>query len=640
MKTSTAFPHIFSPFTLKGLTLRNRIAISGHFAGWWVEDDMPGERFARYVEERAKGGVGLFVIGATSPETGSGWMTNVSDAIIPRYRMAVEAGHKHGAAVFAQLCHPGFRPLPGVPIVAPPLTAPGVPSSPPGERPLPTTEKLQELIAAFGAAAGRAAEGGADGLEVHSHESFLHAQMLNPLWNTRTDEYGGSLENRMRFLVETLEAMRKAIGPDLPLGVRLKLDDMAQRGMTLEEYIEVAQRLEAGGWVDYILFTGGDGRFHHGPMPRPDGEWVPLLKQMRAAIKLPMMHAGRITTPEMAEQVLADGDVDVVCMTKTHICDPHFTLKVAENRLEDIRYCTRCLQCCHGAMDRMTCVYNPFTSRERDWAELVPAAKPKRVVIVGGGPAGMECAITASQRGHEVIVLERSGRVGGQVWYGASSPLRQHWGRIADFYERQRQKNAFEVRINMEADAETIVSLQPDTVVIATGSRPKRMEIPGGPPAFNVHEALTGACDDARQVVVYDNEGFNRPGVVADYLSSRGITVHYVSPQTRLMIVGDGMMLEEMTVRLQERGVAFSLAEAIVGWEEPGVLRLSNLLHPNERLLYDVDAVVAAVGSESVSSLAEELKGRVPEIHVIGDAVEPKNVEVATMHGATLARAL
>jgi 2,4-dienoyl-CoA reductase (NADPH2) len=209
----------------------------------------------------------------------------------------------------------------------------------------------------------------------------------------------------MGFLVVTLQAMRVGIGADMPVGSSVKLDDMAQRGMTLEEYIEAARRLEAGQFVDYILFTGGDGRFHHGPMPRPEGEWVPLVKQMRAAVSLPLMHAGRITTPEMAEQVLAEGDVDVVIMTKTHICDPHFTRKVYENRLDDIRFCTRCLQCCHGAMDRMTCVYNPATSREREWIPMVPAARRKRVVIVGAGPAGMECALNAAQRGLVVIVL-------------------------------------------------------------------------------------------------------------------------------------------------------------------------------------------------------------------------------------------
>jgi 2,4-dienoyl-CoA reductase-like NADH-dependent reductase (Old Yellow Enzyme family)/thioredoxin reductase len=636
------FPHIFQPFQLKNLTIRNRIMVSGHFAGWWVDNGLPSDSFVDYVEERAKGGVGLFVIGATSPEPGSGWMENLSDAIIPRYRKLADAGHRHGTAIIAQLCHPGYGPLPGVPVYAPAMTSPLVVPPKPPVRYIPTRGDLHRLIANFGAAAGRASMGGVDGVELHSHESFLHAQMLNPLWNTREDEYGGSLENRMRFLIETLQAMRAAMGNELPLGVRLKMDDMAQRGMTQDEYIAVAKHLEAANLVDYILFTGGDGRFHHGPMPRPEGEWIPLVKQMRQALTLPLMHAGRITTPEMAEQMLAEGDVDMVCMTKTHICDPHFTRKVWENRLDDIRYCTRCLQSCHGNGAGMTCVYNPVTKRETQWAELLPAEQPKRVVIVGAGPAGMQCAMDAAERGHEVIVLEKGGRVGGQVWYGAASPLRKSWARIAEFYTRQCRKGTFRVELNTVADADGILDLKPDVVVIACGSSPKRLTIAGegGNQSFTVHEALNGKADAAQTVVIYDAEGFNRPGVVADYFSAQGKTVHYLSPQDRLRIAGDLLMLEEMTTRLLERGVQFGLAEEIVGWDTPGVLRLRNTIDGTERLLMNVDAVVAAVGSQSNNGLFAELTGRVPELHLIGDAKLPATVEQATVDGGQIARML
>ncbi len=636
------YPHIFRPFTIKSMTVQNRIMVSGHFAGWWVgEDGLPNDRFVDYVEERAKGGVGLFVIGATSPEPGSGWMENLSDAILPRYQKIADAGHRHGTAIIAQLCHPGYGPLPGTPVYAPGLAAPGVPKPDHGNRYIPTIDDLRRLIDNFGEAAGRAAKTDIDGVELHSHESFLHAQMLNPLWNTREDEYGGSLQNRMRFLIETLQAMRSEMGSDKPLGVRLKMDDMAQRGMTQDEYIEVAQHLEAEKLADYLLFTGGDGRFHHGPMPRPEGEWIPLVKRMRAALALPLMHAGRITTPEMAEQVLSEGDVDLVCMTKTHICDPHFTRKVAENRLVDIRFCTRCLQSCHGNGAGMTCVYNPVTKRETTWAVLIPVAVKKRIVVIGGGPAGMECAMTAAQRGHEVIVLEKSSRLGGQIWYGAASPLRQSWARIADYYARQSRKGDFETRLNTNADAETVLALKPDAVVIATGSRPKRLEILNGTSALTVHEALDGKADTARTVVIYDNEGFNRPGVAADYLSAReGKTVIYMSPMHRLTIKGDLLMLEEMTARLQERGVTFALAEEIVGWESAGTLRLRNTLDHSERLLSGIEAIVAGIGSEPINLLAAALRGKVPELHVIGDANEPLTVEQATVDGGTVARFL
>ncbi len=632
------FPHLFQPFILKGVTLRNRVAVSAHFAGWWVDNGLPSRAFADYLEERAKGGTGLFVIGATSPEPGSGWMENLSDAIIPRYRMLVEAGHRHGTAVFAQLCHPGFRPLPGTPIIAPPPGRKDAPSSN-AVKPEPTRDDLHRLVRAFGDAAGRAAQGGVDGLELHSHESFLHAQFLNPLWNTRSDEYGGSLENRMRFLIETLQAMRAAIGPDLPLGVRLKLDDMAQRGMSAEEYQIAVQRLEALELVDYLNVTGGDGRFHHGPMPRPEGEWIPLVGQLRAGTRLTLMHAGRISTPEMAEQALALNAVDVVCMTKTHICDPHFTRKVFENRLDDIRYCTRCLQSCHGKMHEMTCVYNPVTSREAEWATLQPAAPKRRVVIVGGGPAGMEAALVASGRGHDVTVIERNWRVGGQVWYGAASPMRRNWRRIGEFYDRQSRKGEFRILLNCGATVENVLGFQPDVVVIATGSRPKRLEIPGGPSAMTVHEALEGKADNARHVVLFDEERGNRPLVAADYLSSRAIEVDFITSFPEVGRGVEGMMLEEMAVRLEERGVRFSGRETLVGWEGERRLRVRDVETADERILDGVDAVVATIGSDSVSDLAEQLRGRVG-VHVIGDASEPRTVEAATYEGGRIGRLL
>jgi 2,4-dienoyl-CoA reductase-like NADH-dependent reductase (Old Yellow Enzyme family)/thioredoxin reductase len=633
------FPHLFRPYDLKGVELRNRVAISGHFAGWWVgPGGLPSDAFVAYLEERAKGGVGLFTIGATSPEPGSGWMQNLDDAIIPRYRLLAEAGHRHGTKVFAQLCHPGFKPLPGIPIIEPP---PAI--HPPAQQvphpPVPV-ERLHDLVRAFGAAAGRGAVGGVDGVELHSHESFLHAELLNPYWNHREDEYGGSLENRMRFLVETLQAMRAAIGQKLPLGVRLKLDDIVQRGMGPEDYRECVRRLEAQRLVDYVVFTGGDGRFHHGPMPRPEGEWLPLVREMRRATRLTIMHAGRITTPEMAEKALAENLLDVVCMTKTHICDPHFTRKVFENRLDDIRYCTRCLQVCHGKMHVMSCVYNPFTKRELEWGDLKPAATKRKIVIVGAGPAGMEAAWNAGMRGHEVIVFEQSPRVGGQVWVGAASPLRKSWARIAEFYERQSRKGLFKVLLNTKATKEAVLALHPDVVIIATGSVPKRLEIAGGKPAITVHELVENGPGDAKRAVVFDQEGFNRALVAADLLSSRGVLVEFVTPSPSVGPKVESMMIDEMAHQLIGRHVSFHPGCELVGWDGQNALRIRQVETHAETALPEIDLVVALAGSTSVATLADDLRGAVKELHVIGDALDPQTVEEATVAGATLGRAL
>jgi 2,4-dienoyl-CoA reductase-like NADH-dependent reductase (Old Yellow Enzyme family)/NADPH-dependent 2,4-dienoyl-CoA reductase/sulfur reductase-like enzyme len=638
----STYPHLFQPFTLNGVTLRNRVAISGHLAGWYIgPGGLPSDELAAYIVERGRGGVGLFVIGSNVPAPGYDWIENTSDAIIPRYRAIADAAHPTGIKVFAQLCHPGFFPLPGPPRVTPPPRAtPTIATSRGPVRETPTIAQLHELIAAHGAAARRVRDGGLDGVELHAHEFFLHAQLLSPVWNERDDEYGGSFENRLRFLIETLQAMRTAVGRDYVVGVRLKAADMLDGGMDAEEYCEVLRRLESPNLIDYVNLSGGDAHFHHGPMPRPEGEWIDLIRMHRAATRLAIMHAGRLSNAELAEHALAEGVIDIAVMTKTHIADPHFTRKVFEGRTDDIRFCTRCLQSCHGNLWKMTCVYNPLTGREREWATILPAPAPKRVVVVGAGPAGMEAALTAAQRGHHVTVIERAGRIGGQIWAGAASPLRRPWARIAEFYTRQAAKGAFTVRLGVDATAETVLAESPDAVVIATGSRPLRFELPGGPPALTVYEALAGAADSAAKVVIFDREGFSRPFVVADLLSSRGAEVIFLTALAEVGPLFDGHMRDEMIQQLRARGVTFTAGVAPVGWIGAGMLLVRDTGTAEEQVIDGVDALVATVGSASVDELAGALRGRVPELYVIGDANAPQTVEQATYQGARIGRLL
>ena len=633
------FPNLFRPVQIGSATLKNRIAVSAHHAGWWVDDGLPSEQMVAYLEERTKGDVGLFVIGSTVPEAGFDWLENTSDAIIPRYKALADAGHRHGMGVFAQLVHPGYGPFYKLILSNPP-------STPQRNRGLLVRDGASRRsricieLPALSRTQRRAVQGGVDGIELHAHEHFLHAQLLHPVWNTRKDEYGGSLENRMRYIAETLQLLRDAVGPRFPLGVRLKVDDRVEGGMKTADYIQMISALEARGLIDYLSLTGGDGRFHHGPMPRPEGEWLPFVREVRAKTKLPVMHAGRITTPEMAEMALAEGWLDVVCLTKSHICDPHFSRKVRENRLHEIRYCTRCLQSCLGNIAHLTCVYNPVTSRETEWAHLNPSPRRRRVIVIGAGPAGMETALTAARRGHDVIVLEREFRVGGQIWPGAASPLRKNWSRIAEFYQRMSEINLFRVRLNTNATPEFVLGLQPDAVVVATGSRPVRLENFTGMPAFTVHEALSGTLQTARRVVIFDREGFNRALVVADFLSSKGIAVNFVTPMLEVCPLVELMMREEMIDHLTRRGTLFSCAVNIVGWEETGALRCRSTLTGEENVLRGIDAVVAAIGSTSNAELATALRGRVEELHVIGDANLPQTVEHATYQGARIGRLL
>jgi len=636
----TPFAHLLTPFDVGKVKLRNRVVVSAHFAGWFVDNGLPSEDYAAYIAHRAAGGLGLFMVGGTAPtwHGGPDWIHNSSDAIIPKYRMLADAAHQHGCKLFAQVLHvhddlpaePGERIRVGMHA--------GLHRSPRRKPwpPMRTMGELKEIARLTGDAAGRAVAGGADGVELHAHENFLFAQFLSRRSNKRSDAYGGSLENRMRFMVEALEQMRKAVGDDVPVGVRLKADDHEPGGVSAEEYLEVIAKIEATGLVDYLSLTVGDGGLHHGPMSRPDGEWLPLVSRIRSATNLPVMHAGRVTTPQMAEQALIDGAADLICLTKSHIADGEFTRKLYENRPEDIRLCTRCLQQCIGQMEQMSCVYNPVVGRERQWVTLTKSVQRKRILIIGGGPAGLEAARVSVERGHEVTVWEAGKQLCGTIRLAASVPSRKLWGRIADYYEHTAERGDFTVETGQRATLHNVLDFGADEIIIATGARPKSLPILN---AVTPSQVIGNPPSNAKAAVVADLRGDIQALLAAEVLCDRGVQVVFLKPDWHSSHRAEAMSREHMESSLRERGVEF-LEDAAVSAVRGDRAYLRDRWDVNPRIVEACDVVVVSDGAVSENKLAGELAAAGVQLHLIGDAARPGGVYDATVQANALARSL
>lgn len=646
----TDYPNIFSPLTIKGMTLRNRICSTGHMASWMHRNGMPNDRCRAYFEERARGGIALVTLGATSIREGDhpAYFRNIDDRFIAAYRTLTQAVHRHGAKFIAQFCPRGAQvhlsefcePMPSAPVAR---VVPGVINQPilASEHVASwSSEDLEDLAACCGRAAWRARAGGVDGVELHAHQHHLFSQFLSPACNRRDDAYGGSFNGRARLLVDALTAMRQAVGKDFVVGVRLKAHDMHPRGSDEQGCVRLIELLQSQGLIDYVSLTVGGAVHHTGSLYMQEAAELERVACVRRAIDLPVFHAGGIVTPEVAEAALADGCLDVVGITKGHFADPHFVNKLRAGRREEIRLCIRCQFCCDGGEGSVGCIYNPVTGREDDWAMPAPAPVRRRVVIVGAGPAGMEAAITASQRGHDVTVLEKSDRVGGQVNLAGAAPLRRGFSTIAAFYQRQAASGRFEVRPGVEATRDAILALDPDAVVLATGSAPVRTRIEGfDRQALTVHEVLEGKADSCSRVLIVDRDGHAPAFVAADHLSCAGVSVTIVAAMARAgadLGERDAAMLCQ---RLGEQGVIF-----VVGRDAARVdgsrVTLKNIFTDDEESVGPFDGIVVAAGSRPHNPLAAALEGKVSQLHVIGAAGASRFIFEATTDGVRIGRSI
>ncbi len=652
------FPNLFSPVAVGSYTLRNRIMNTGHAAHHQSGDGTPTEAYVHYLRERAKGGAGLIVTAHTVPvydgETSLS-LTNFHDDIVPIYQRIAEAVHEFDVPTLAQLGHRGRRVADdsafiGRPVVAPSAVPPpdfSVPVYMPHEL---TTGEAEALVGNFADAARRMRRSDFDGVELAVGMDYLFANFLHPHGNRRTDKYGGgTTAERMTFLRETLAAIRSELGAERILGIRL-YDDVMDYSLKLSDLVELARLLDRENLVDYFNIWHGivpspkQGRMHWPSYYYEPGAFTYLPEAVKSVVSRPVVGTGRMDSPAVAERVLADGKADIVGMAKTLIADPHFPNKARAGRVDDIRPCIACTQACVGHVDiglGVGCIYNPVTGREQDWAELRTAERKKKIVIVGAGPAGMEAARIAGQRGHDVVLMDRNRRLGGQIDLVMKAPDRGSFEEIILWFERQLPKHGVEIRLGIEATLETVLAADPDEIVLATGSTAYFPEIEGVERShvFSARDVLAGRAALGESVLVVDTLGRAEAATTADYLAMRG---HKVELLTGLETVAPFMpspTRHHLLERLMKAGVALTTHTAL--WEigEAGA-EAYNTVTWEPRTIGGFDSVVFGSGGKADTRLYEELSAHRGSLHPIGDCFQPRDIEVAVVDGHRVARGL
>ena len=647
---SEQFPLLFSPFTLRGVTLRNRVVSTSH-GTYMSTGGMPNERIAAYHEARAHGGAGLIICEAASVhESGVGASryadAHIDECIAP-YAHIVERIRAHGAAAFGQLYHPGRGDIAGSSDDGT-ISVAYAPSPLPCERnqlmPRPMSLALvKEVISAYGDAAARMTTAGFQGIEVMAHHGHLVSQFLNPRVNQRTDAYGGGFEGRLRFLHEILEEVRSRICDDMPLGVRICGDEMDHVGLRPEETLAVCVAVEKTGRVDYLSINLGNSSSARGgvhsiaPMMMAQGYIAPHAAAIREHVSLPVIATGRINEPHVAERLLAAGDADLCGMTRAQLCDPELANKARAGRAETIRVCIACNQACigHGTKGAaISCIQYPESGRELAFLPRTKVRQPRRVLVAGGGPAGLKAAAVAAQRGNDVTLYEAADRLGGQVLLAQLLPQRAEFGGLATNLAGEAQRAGVKLVMNTEVTRALIDKDDPDAVIVTTGARDYRPPICGDD-QIHVVTAWQVASNDANvggRVVVADSKLDWTALGIAEKLARSGCAV-------RLAVLGD---VPGQSVHASIRNYWLGELHRL-GVEILTHLRLSacssNAVHFTHTCsdapltCEDVDTLVLAAGTIQNSTLEDELIDFPGVLRFAGDCVAPRTAEEAVLEG-------
>ena len=650
-----AYEELFEPLVLNGVTIPNRIVRSAHGTG------LRGDDLLAYHEERAKGGVGLSIFEIAGVHPNSRTSIRVySDSVLPFYEKAAARLHPHGMKVFQQLWHGGAAGEPAVPCWAPSAIANPMTGVIPTAM---TAGMIEEIVESFASAARRCRDGGLDGVEVHGAHGYLVGQFLSPATNDRDDEYGGSLENRVRFLREVLAAIRDAVGPAFPVGVRLSADDQIPGGLRPTETAEIAALVEAD--VDFVdVSLSSYWRFHKllATMDDPLGYQIPSSAVVTGAVKVPRLVAGRIMTLDHAAHLVSAGIADMVSMVRALIADPGLVAKARAGRAGEVRPCIGSSVGCVAQLmtvGRLRCVVNVAAGLEATvpFETPAPAGTAKRVVIVGGGPAGLEAARTAALRGHRVELYEMSRRLGGQVAIAAGSPPRADLGALTSWLAGEVERLGVVVRLSTPVDPDTVLAAAPDAVVLATGTTPRRDGFQVSDPSVPIpgaelrHVATSwdvlgfgGRVAVGARAVLYDDTGSFEAICAADALLAGGAEVVFLS---RFEQLGANVPYPPATVEASRERLmsgAFSFVPNVRLLAITAAEVTASPLGTDRVLRYPADTVVLVgfhhPNRELAEELGDELARRGVPLHLVGDVTGTNGLFEAIRQAATVARGL
>jgi len=632
--------NLFEPITLGTMEVKNRIVMPAMELGLATED-MVTERFKAFYAERARGGVGLIVVGlAPTLYTGMfppGGIGIYKDDFIPGFRDFVGLIHHCGAKVAVQISALQLleKDDGSVELVGPSNISVEKHANAQKPRPL-TVDEIKRIIASYGEGARRAKEAGFDAVEVNAIAGTgLCSYFLSAHTNNRTDEYGGNIIKRARFLLEAVESVKHRVGSDYPLLCRLSGADFMQGGNTLEDIQAVAPLLESAGVHALNVSTG----WHESPVPFiqmsiPRGKWIYLAEGIKSVVTIPVIGGTRINDPILAEQILTDERVDMVYTARALIADPEWPNKAKAGRLDEIRPCTACCTCFDTVIEMrpVACSVNARAGKESEY-KIEPAKKSKKVFVIGGGPSGMEAARIAALRGHHVTLADKSTELGGQLLMAILPPHKEELKGLMSYLADQMKKTGVKTELGRKVDMETIITLRPDVVVVATGAIPLIPDIPGvnRNNVVMALDVLTDKKEVGSNVLVV---GGGLVGCeVAEFLVGKGKKVTILEMLGR---IGSDIERTNRWVvlgRLKKLGIGMEVNTMVEEVTDNGVKAKRN----GNIEFFEGDTVVLAVGMQSDRKLAQELEGKVAQLHVIGDSAKPGKIAQAIESAFTVA---